>query len=253
MREHWHIWLDHLRDYWHLWVSSLFLQREAYEYQRDRRDSFGHGMAFIALLGIITALFGIGGSGLRYATAPRAEAIKGVVLTHLQAMPFYTQLPPEGERQFISGYNQSWENFGSFFVGYPTRPRDLALLLSTIVTTPLAWMMGWLIYGLLAHRIASRKNANNSLAHGLGTLALATSPQLLKAVEIFPGANVSGLMIAAWVMIANVFALRTAYRLSTPRAIWAALFPLLLLFLILLVLLVMGTLLLGGAPRGGQR
>jgi hypothetical protein len=242
-----------MRDYWHLWQSALFLKREAYEYQRDRRDSFAHGLAFIILVGILVGLFGIVGAGLRYATEPSADAIKNTVLNHLQAMPFYSEFGSQGERQFLSGYNQVWAALGSLFVGYPTNAGDLITLLISPITTPLLWVIGWLIYGVLAHLITGRGNPHSSLAHGLGTLALATSPQMLNVVTFLPGANVGGVMLGLWTFILNVFALRTAYRVSTRRAVFAAVFPLVLLLLLLILFACVGFLALGAAIRGGQR
>ncbi len=242
-----------MRDYWHLWLSGLFLKREAYEYQRERRDSFAHGLAFIAVVGIVVGLFGIAGAAFRYATQPSADAIKNVVLNHLQAMPFYTQMGSIAQGQFLTGYNQVWATLGSRFVGYPTNGRDLIALLASPITTPLLLVIGWLIYGVLAHLIAASGNPHSSLAHGLGTLALATSPQALNVVTVLPGASISGVMIGLWTFILNVYALRTAYRISTPRAITAAIFPLLLLLLLLILFACVGFFLLTAAIRGGQR
>jgi hypothetical protein len=242
-----------MRNYFHLWLSALFLKREAYEYQRDRRDSFAHGLAFVGLIGVIVALFGIAGAALRYATEPNADAIKNTVLNHLQAMPFYSQVTSQGEGQFLSGYNRVWETFGSIFVGHPTKPGDLVPLFASLVTTPLLWVIGWLLYGAVAHLVASRGNPHSSLAHGLGTLALATSPQLLSAVTVLPGASISGAVLGLWTMILNVFALRTAYRVSTQRAVFSALLPLLLLLLILILFACVGIFALSTAARGGQR
>jgi hypothetical protein len=242
-----------MRDYFHLWLSALFLKREAYEYQRDRRDSFAHGVAFILLLGVIVALFGIAGAAVRYATEPSADAIKNTVLNHLQAMPFYSQFSPQGERQFLNGYNQVWKALGSLFVGYPTKASDLVSVLASVITTPVSWIIGWLVYGAFAHLIAGRGNPHSSLAHGLGTLALATSPQLLNVATVLPGASVAGTVVGLWTIILNVFALRTAYRISTPRAVFSALFPLLLLLLVLLLFACVGFLALLAAIQGGRR
>jgi hypothetical protein len=242
-----------MRDYFHLWLSALFLKREAYEYQRDRRDSFAHGLAFIVTVGVVVALFGIAGAALRYATEPSADAIKNTVLNHLQAMPFYSQFTPQGERQFLNGYNQAWGAFGSLFVGYPTKVSELVFVFASLITTPLSWVIGWLIYGVLAHLIAGRGNPHSSLAHGLGTLSLATSPQILNVVTVLPGASISSVMVGLWTIILNVFALRTAYRISTTRAVLSALFPLLLLLLIIIVFACFGFLALSTAITGGRR
>ena len=242
-----------MRDYFHLWLGALFLKREAYEYQRDRRDSFAHGLAFILAAGVVVAFFGIAGEALRYATSPSADAFKNTVLNHLQAMPFYSQFTPQGEEQFLTSYNMIWGTLGRLFVGYPTSARDLAILFASLITTPLAWVIGWLIYGVLAHVIASRGNPHAGLGHGLGTLALATSPQVLNIVAVLPGANISGSIIALWTIILNVFALRTAYRISTPRAVFSALFPLLLLLLLLILFACVGFFGLSALIQGGRR
>lgn len=229
-----------MRDYFHLWQSALFFKREAYEYQRDRKDSFAHGLTFIVVLGVLVGLFGIAGAALRYATEPSADAVKNTVLNHLQAMPFYSQFTHDSERQFLSGYNQVWQAIGSLFMGYPTNFTSLLILLAGVVTTPLSWIVGWLVYGLLAHLIAGRGNPQASLAHGLGTLALATAPQALNIVTILPAGAISGPIIGLWTMIANVLALRAAYRISTRRAIGAAIFPLLLLLILLAIFACIG-------------
>lgn len=242
-----------MRDYVHLWMSALFLKREAFEYQRDRKNSFAHGLAFIALVGLVVALFGIAGAALRYGTEPNADAVKNVILNHLQGMPFYAQFTPRNESEFLSGYNRVWDTFGSIFVGHPTNAGAFAGLLATSVTTPLLWIIGWLLYGGLAHLIAGRGNPHGSIGRGLGTLALATSPQVLNIVAVLPGASVGGALIGLWTMILNVFAMRTAYRISTSRALVSALFPLLLLLLLLVLFACLGAFALTSAIQGGRR
>ncbi len=244
-----------MADYWQLFVGALFLKREAYEYQRERKDSFAHGLLFIVLIGVAVALAGIGGGALRYAKSPSVDAVKNVVLNHLQAMPFYSQsfqLSPSAERQFLDGYDLVWQNLGSTFMGYPVNTTGWALLLASVVTTPLLWLIAWLIYGWLAHLIARRGALHIGLNQALGTLALATAPQALAVVGVLPQAGPNPLVLSLWTMILNVFALRTAYRLSTPRAIWAALFPILLLLILLILFACIGIAVLPAAVRGGR-
>lgn len=241
-----------MANYWELWLGALFLKREAYEYQRDREDTFAHGLLFLVLIGVIVALAGIVGAGVRYTTAPSMEALKNTVLTHLQAMPFYDQMPDIGQQQFLSGYNQTWSTLGGLFMGYPTNAAGWMMQLASVIITPLFWIIIWLIYGALAHIIASRGNPQSNFAHGLGTLALATAPQALNVINILPNAGVGSVALALWTMILNVFALRVAYQTSTTRAIWAALFPLLLLLLFVLLVGCVGFFALTSV-LGGQR
>lgn len=240
-------------DYFHLWQSALFFKREAFEYQRDRKDSLAHGLAFILLLGVVVAFVSIGGAAVRYATEPSADAVKNTVLNHLQAMPFYDRFTGQAERQFLSAYNQVWSTFGSLFMGYPTNTSGIVLLLSGVVTTPLFWIIAWLVYGGLAHLVAARSNPHGSFTQGLGTLALATAPQALNVITILPGASVSGAVVGLWTMILNVIALRTAYRISTRRAVWAGLFPLVLLLLFVVLFACIGLLLLIQGIQGVRR
>ncbi|MGE5139887.1 MAG: YIP1 family protein [Rudaea sp.] len=227
-------------DLWHLWLGALFLKREAYEYQRDRKDTFAHGLLFVTLVGLLTALAALAGALLRFAAGPNADAVKNVVLTHLQAMPFYTQsiLPyPKVESQFLSGYNQTWDLLGSTFMGYPTNQGGWAALLAGVVVIPLILIVVWLVYGFLVHLVASRANPNTGLARGLGTLALAISPQAINLLGILPRSGLSVPVLGLWGIVLSVFAVRTAYGTSTGRSIWAVVFPLLLLLLLTAVVL----------------
>lgn len=242
-----------MRNYIHLWQSALFFKREAFEYQRDRKDSFAHGLAFIVAVALLVALSGIAAAALRYATEPSSDAVKNTVLNHLQAMPFYSQFTTQAERQFLSGYDQVWQNLGSLIMGYPTNTSAVLVLLMSLVTTPLSWIVGWLLYGVFAHVIAGRANPHASLAQGLGALALATAPQALNVITVLPGGSISAPIIGLWSMIANVLALRAAYRISSRRAVGAALFPLLLLLIILAVLACIGFFVLTAAVQGVRR
>lgn len=241
-----------MRDYWHLFLGALFLRRESYEYQRDRMRPFAHGLTFVVLIGLLVAVAGILGAALRYASFPNSDAIENIVLKHLQAMPFYADLSSVAQTRFLDGYAETWNRLGSVFLGYPTSSGGLAQLLLTIVTTPLSLVIGWLIYSALVHLVARGVNKQVSLAEGMGTLALATSPQLLTVLDIFPGVMVTGAVITLWSLICSTFAVRTTYHTSTGRAIFAALFPVVLFLLSALLLLCCGLFALAGAA-GGRR
>ncbi len=243
-----------MADYWHLLIGALFMRREAYEYQRDNKDSFARGLLLIVIIGVAVAIANVIGAALRYASSPNPDAVKNTVLTHLQAMPFYTQTIqpyPSLEQQWLLGYNQVWQYLGSTFMGFPIDAAGWASLLATIITTPVIWLIAWVVYAGLAHLIASRGATHVEFSHALGTLALATAPQIFGVVGLLPNAGVNTFAIWLWSMILNAFALHAAYRITTRRAIWAALFPVLLLLLPLLILLVIGLVALGSLLRGG--
>lgn len=234
--------LDTVRDaasrFLGLWHRAMFLQPEPYAYQRDQKNPFGQGLLYLAVIGMIVALASILGAGVRYATLPSLDAIKGTVLVHLQALPFLTQ-DPTVEQQFLRGYNQVWDQFSSFFVGYPTNASSLATLFASIITTPLGLMLGWVVYGALVHLVGRGWNRETSYAELLAPLALASSPHLLYVLNIFPQVNVSSVVVWLWSLVCNIVAIRVAYQTTGPRAAWGAVFPLLVLIAILLILFVL--------------
>lgn len=225
--------------YWELWLGAMFLKQETYTYERDSKNPFGNGLLYIAVIGVVVALAGILGAGLRYATAPTADAIKNTILVHLQAMPFYGMFDPASASLFDRQFNQGWDMIGTRVLGYPVDTAGATMLVASVIATPLGLIIGWLVYGILVHVIARGWNPETSLGEMLAPLALATSPQLLNILALFPTAGASGAVIALWTWVCSVFAIRVAYQTTTRRAIWAALFPILLeVILIVLVFLV---------------
>ncbi len=219
-----------------LWLGAMFLKREDYAYEREQKNPFGNGLVYIAVIGIILTLAGMLGAALRYATSPTPDAIKNTVLVHLQAMPFYNALSPEAMTQFEQGFDNTWDSLGSLFVGYPTDTAGVVSLAATILTTPLGLALGWLLYGALVHLVARGWNPETSFGEMLAPLALASSPQLLNLFSVFPAVSVSGVVIALWTLVCNIVAIRVAYQTTTRRAVWGALFPILVLSVLLLIL-----------------
>lgn len=242
--------MDTLR-YVALWLGGMFLKPEAYVYQRDRKNPFAHGLLYIAILGVLVGLAMVLGGGLRYATAPNADAVKNTIQVHLQGMPFYTNGTPQDQNNFDRQFDQFWNQFSPALLGYPTNTTSWVNLVASIFTTPLGWVIVWLIYGALVHLVARGWNPETSYSELLGPLALATSPRLLHVIDLFPGTSISGLAIFFWVLICNVFAIRAAYKTTTRRAIWGALFPVVLLVVLLIVFAVLVGLVVGVATRRG--
>lgn len=234
-----------------LWLGGMFLKPQTYAYMRDRKNAAANGATYIAVIGVLTALAGIVGAGVRYAGSPSVAAIKNTVLTHIQAMPFYTQTPGL-DVAFNEGFQRVWDQFGSLFVGYPADGAGLVQLLITLLTNPLWLLLTWLLYGALVHLVGRGWNRETSYGELLGPLALAASPQLLRAFELLPGGSASGVVIVLWSLVLNIFAVKAAYQTTTRRAVWGALFPILLALVLLILLLGVGVTLLLAAVRGGQ-
>ncbi len=234
-----------------LWLDAMFLKREGYAYERERKNPFGNGLVYIAIIGVLVAITGMFGAGLRFATEPSLDAVKNTVLVHLQAMPFYSAFDSASATAFDQGYDQWWDQSGAGALGYPADASGIAALALSLLTTPLGLIIGWLIYGALVHLIARGWNPETSFGEMLAPLALATSPHLLNILTLLPSANVSGLAVALWTLLCNVVAIRVAYQTTTRRAVWGALFPLLLLIVFLFVLVIFGIVIGASARRGG--
>lgn len=223
---------------WTLWLGAMFLKPEAYTYARDQKNPFGRGLVYITIIGVVSALAGILGTALRYATSPTLEGIKNTILAHLQAMPFYNTFNPAAQDAFTQGFNRTWDQLGALFVGYPTDAAGFVTLGLTIVTTPLLLLVGWIVYGAFVHLVGRGWNRETSFGELLAPLALATSPYLLHVLHLLPSGDVSGLTLALWTFICNIFAIRIAYQTTTRRAVWGALFPILVLAIVLLLVTV---------------
>lgn len=221
-----------------LWLGGMFLQPQAYAYERDSKNPLGNGLLYIAVIGVIVALAQLLGAGLRYATSPSGDAIKNTVLAHLQAMPFYTAFDSTMASQFDRGYQQTWSQFGNLFLGYPMNEAGFITPLLGLLLTPLGLALGWFVYGALVHLVAHRWNSETSFSELLAPLALASSPQLLYIIGMFPGAGASAVVIGLWTFVCNIFAIRIAYQTTSRRAVWGAVFPILLLVLLVIVLII---------------
>lgn len=229
---------EQIGRYAELWLGGMFLQPQAYAYERDGKNPFGNGLVYIAIIGVIVALSQIIGAGLRFAASPSADAIKNTVLAHLQAMPFYIAFSPASASEFDRNYRLLWDRFGSLFLGYPMDQAGFVAPVLGLLLTPLGLVLTWLVYGALTHLVARGWNPETSYSELLAPLALATSPQLLYVLGMFPGVGASAAVVALWTLVCNIFAIRTAYATTVRRAVWGAVFPILLLFVLVLVILV---------------
>lgn len=237
-----------------LWLGGMFLQPQAYAYERDGKNPLGNGLLYIAIIGVIIALTHLIGAGLRFATSPSGDAIKNTVLAHLQAMPFYAAFDSARMTQFDRGYDQAWDRFGYLFLGYPMNEAGFVTPVLGVLVIPLSMAVVWIVYGALVHLVAHRWNRETSFGELLAPLALAASPQLLYVVGMFPGAGAGAVVVSLWTFICNIFAIRIAYQTTTRRAVWGAVFPILLLVLLilLLVLLPLGFLMRASVPGSPQ-
>jgi hypothetical protein len=220
-----------LQDYSKLTLDGLLLRPHAYEQIAGEKQPFQRGLILIILIGVVVAAVGVVGTVLEAATTPNMGQIQEVVRRGLADMPWYKQTvsaSPEFSPNFEQGYNLWWQFFGSSFTP------SIVWAVAALVLSPFALIVGWLIYGLLAHLFARLLGGEASLGQTYGATALGIAPQALNVITLFPYAETGGL--AMWGLLCNFIALKTAHRLSPGRAAWATILPIITLIILAVVL-----------------
>jgi len=215
-----------------LLARGLFLRSEAYEEMREARNPFVEGLFIIVIVGVIIALAAIVGNTLEWASTPDLATIRQTVYDGLTGMDWFQQLAQEIGPQFSDQFQAQWDlQWRIMNYVIPTPLSSLA----GIVTTPLRLIIGWLIYGLLAHLFARLLGGQANLGQTLGSTALAVAPQLLNIAGLLPFVTV-GAVVGTWVLICRYVALKQAHRLSWGRAFWATVLPRLVIWLLMFIL-----------------
>lgn len=211
-----------------LW-DALFLQRSAYARMRDDDNPFVEGLFLLVVLGVAIALAGVVGATLQWASSPNVADIRDAVFANLQQMSWwqFVQQDPQVEATWYRIWNAVWD---AATVMAPSPARALL----GIVTVPLALIIGWLIYGLLAHLFARLLGGMGTLNQTLGTTALAAAPQMLNLLTVLPFVVIFSL--GTWTLLCNYMALRTVHGLSWGRSVAAALLPSLVFVLLAVVI-----------------
>jgi hypothetical protein len=150
--------------------------------------------------------------------------MQATVLSHLTKMPWYADISrnPNALAQFEQWYKLGWQ------IAKAMAPSPFALL--GIITTPLSFLIVWLIYGVLAHLSARILGGQGSVGQTLACTALAVAPQVLNVLMVLPYVAVAG--IGTWTLACNFMAIRAAHRLTAWRALAATLLPLVLAILV---------------------
>ncbi len=219
-----------------LMAQGLFLRTDAYEEMREARNPFVEGLFIIVIVGVFIGLAGIVGNTLEWASSPDGAALQDILYDGLTNMPWYQMMEQEVGREFTEQFQWQW-NLNSQIARWAA-PTPLSSL-AGVVTTPLWLIIGWLIYGLLAHLFARLLGGEASLGQTLGCTALAVTPQVLNLAGLLPSVAMGG-VVATWTLICRYVALKQAHRLTWGRAFWATVLPRLALWLLLLIAAGMG-------------
>jgi hypothetical protein len=212
-------------------LQALFLDGDAYDQLRDDDNPFIEGLFLIVVISAGVALLGFLGQVLAWISMPSIEAIKEVILRTLQQMPWWASMADNAQAYdgFLRSWDMGWRVVPALF-GAPDPLRGAA----GIIILPLTGVLGWLIYGLLAHAFARLFKGAGTLNQTLGTTALSYTPWLFYGLGIVPFFVVGG-VLGTWQMICRYKALRSAHRLAWGPAFWATLLPY-VLYVLLMVL-----------------
>ncbi|MDQ1300351.1 MAG: hypothetical protein QG637_268 [Chloroflexota bacterium] len=217
---------------------ALFLDNDAYDQLRDDDNPFIEGLFLIVIIGAVTALLNLIGQGLAWAGTPAMSAIKEAVWQAFPTMQWWSPMAGNAElmKQFEIYYNMGWQIFPTLF-GAPD-PGSAAL---NIVLWPLMAVLGWLIYGTLAHWFARMLGGAGRYGQTLGTLSLSFTPLLLRGLGFLPYFTV-GAVMNTWQLICRYKAIRSAGQMSWGRAFWATLLPFLVYLVFWVIVGVVGSL-----------
>lgn len=223
---------------------GLFLDPDAYEEMRQGHNPFVEGLFMIVVVTVIVAIIGLIGTFIGRLASPDVVALQQTILQGLQNMDWYRQMEvfggPEAMNQFHQTFNLVWQVLANTI--FPN-PATAAL---NIILLPLSIIIGWLVYGVIAHLVARLLGGAASLSETLGTTAFAVTPQLFNVLLIFPNVVVGG-VIGTWTLLCRYTALKTAHQLSWGRALTATILPVVILVVIGIGLGVLLTALLGSA------
>jgi hypothetical protein len=222
-------------------VRAIFLRTDAYEEMREARNPFIKGLFIIVIVGVIIALATLLGTALEWASSPNLADIQETVYEGIIQMPWYRQMlqeVPDYGKMFRQQYDLGWTMARMFGASSP------GSALGNVVLTPLSLVIGWLVYGLLAHLFARLLKGEATLSQTLGCTALAVAPQVLKLTELLPFVAVGG-VVGTWMLICRYMALKQAHRFAWGRAFWATVLPMVTLWLLALILAAMGVLVFG--------
>ena len=227
--------------YLRLCTGALFLRDEAYAEMRDVPNPFVKGLILIVLVAILVSLVAIVGTVLEWATTPNFRRIQEAVWEGMMRMPWVKEIPP-GERERVLGMIRAQYDFG-WGIARQFAPHPLRAVIE-VITTPISLVVGWLVYGLLAHFFAKVLGGRARLGQTYGCTALAVSPRVLNLVSILPYTAI-GALATIWSLICNYLALKNAHELSPGRAFWATVLPILTLSLLVILLSIGGGMAIG--------
>lgn len=220
------------RTYPELIGKALVLETEPFVVMAEDDNPWVEGLFLTACLGFLVGVARVVGSWLTVVSLPSPDAVLTTLLQGWRqwstavVMDVDAALVERGLREvwaiviFWSGLSGGW------------------LRLLTFVTTPLGFIVQWMLAGLIIFGVARALGGTGTLNQTLGVTALMVAPNLFAFASFIPFVGVSTSLVLVWAMLIGYRAIEVAHGLPWQRAMLAALSPLLLLLLLLLLLVV---------------
>ncbi|WP_298820905.1 Yip1 family protein [Chloroflexus sp.] len=217
--------MESLSYLFRLGSAGLFLDINTFRAQRDNPHALREGFLLVLLIGVVVGIASFIGNFLATLATPDPENLLAIIQREIEQTPFVTEL-----RELNPAFS-----LDPLFAQITAFARSLQWNgLIGAVTTPIVYLLSWLIYGVIAHLAARSFGGEGTFAQTLGCTALASGANLLALVQIVPFAQVSGATLLG--LIGCYMGLRVAHNLSGWRAFWAALLGPILLGVLLLVI-----------------
>ncbi len=204
--------------------GAFLLREEIYTGMRDDAKRLQRALILILVVGVVVGVASAWNQLVNWSFSPNLDNIQRIVLDHLAKMPWYQEV--SGEPEFVQSFSQGYDITWQIIKATAPSPTSLA----SIITTPLSFLVMWLIYGLLVHLSARILGGQGGLGQTLGCTALAVAPQLLNLIMIVPYATAAG--VGTWTLMCHFMAIRAAHGLTTWKALAATVLPLALAILL---------------------
>jgi hypothetical protein len=225
--------------------DALLLKENAYEEMGTADSPVVKGLILIIVVGVAIALFALVGDLLEWATTPNLDELKDTMFYYFTQMPWWNMAAKEPE--FSQIFEQIW-NF-NWTIAKTFSPSPGGALLNIIVL-PLALVIRWLIYGLLAYLFARWLGGTAGLSETLGVLALAVAPQALNLLNLFPYMQL-GNLVSLWAILCAYVGLKTVHKLRWNRAMYATMLPFILVVGVIILASCFGTAIFAAVVKGG--
>lgn len=193
-------------------AQALVLEPEPFIEMADDDNPWIEGLFLTTVVGFLIGLARVIGGFLFSRSMPDSDALLEAVIQSLE------QLAPGGSagegfvvvEQRIRGF---WPSLTTL-LAYGDGGERLLLL----VLTPLALILTWVLFGLLAHGSARLLGGGGSLNQSLGVISLVISPFSLLLLTAIPFVAVPVLLVPVWSTLVAYRGIEVAHDLGPGRA-----------------------------------